>query len=821
MTSSPRDGRPSPSPDPRNTSREGREHSVSSDVSNGTKNSPKRKRNEDSSPKALQACDRCRTKKIKCHPAESSSFCRSCTIASLSCTYDLPITASRTKRIQRGLSTHPQTTQQLSSIPSGQTDARPSNPAEHFTFDLETTARYGRVETYRDRDMEASEKRETESTFTTGLVLRQEGCTVGLTQGRASPSVRREGPTALSYILHSTPTLPIANLSEFDHANGFSMRFSPSDPSVDGDGFILVTTETTTSSTVYGQAVEPPPYVFEALHSPSWKEVVNRLAMTFIDHISPFMPVVVRGEMDEVGQLALYAMAGVAAARRDCPREIFDCLRYIIMQEIHDRDVLSNPTRQNVQILLITCLVDELAFNSGTAPPPSVQRTRLSAAICMARDLNMDQPARGTVVGESDARIWQCAAIIDQWNTARYGVRPLVHKFSSSLATPSTDLIDNKFFQHLYSLSTVLRRIIDRVYGVEGLKNTKDEDLLQIAEEVLRWKSDLPRDLQFTGESSSLPSGILHILHTAVMILLYRPFMRWSFIVPQYLSFDLNLEVWTLVCPAARSSLEWAANLRDPSELLFFGPYALGLSCLIQYHSYARRREWDGVVVLERLLTNGIEKWAPRWAHLPLQAAQLSIVQLLYSSTQRILPSSFHHSNTSTRGLNPTPGIFNRLSETAVNGITFLKDPSHPKGGVLVATRQAAREVRDLPPGTVIIGGPLSPEEVDGNVVVSGRTQTRPVGGKEHGMSLSNEGEAVVPTDDGRGTARMMPLASIPGLSALPNSESANVLNSFARLAGSRFADHYMSDPSIDGAIASTSTADWEAIVSSMTYPGF
>lgn len=41
--------------------------------------------------------------------------------------------------------------------------------------------------------MEASEKRETESTFTTGLVLRQEGCTVGLTQGRASPSVRREG----------------------------------------------------------------------------------------------------------------------------------------------------------------------------------------------------------------------------------------------------------------------------------------------------------------------------------------------------------------------------------------------------------------------------------------------------------------------------------------------------------------------------------------------------------------------------------------------------------------------------------------------------
>lgn len=145
------------------------------------------------------------------------------------------------------------------------------------------------------------------------------------------------GATALSYILHSTPTLPVASLSEFDRANGLSMCFSLSDSSMDGDGFMLITTECTTFETIDDQAVEPPPYVFEALHSPSWKEVINRLAMTFIDHISPFIPVVIRTEMGEVGQLVLYAMAGVAAARRDCPKEIFDCLRYIIKQEIHDR----------------------------------------------------------------------------------------------------------------------------------------------------------------------------------------------------------------------------------------------------------------------------------------------------------------------------------------------------------------------------------------------------------------------------------------------------------------------------------------------------
>lgn len=62
MVSIPR-GRPNPSPISSNTSREDRGNSACSDVSDGNNNSPKkRRRNEDSVPKALQACDRCRTK---------------------------------------------------------------------------------------------------------------------------------------------------------------------------------------------------------------------------------------------------------------------------------------------------------------------------------------------------------------------------------------------------------------------------------------------------------------------------------------------------------------------------------------------------------------------------------------------------------------------------------------------------------------------------------------------------------------------------------------------------------------------------------------
>jgi hypothetical protein len=87
------------------------------------------------------------------------------------------------------------------------------------------------------------------------------------------------------------------------------------------------------------------------------------------------------------------------------------------------------------------------------------------------------------------------------------------------------------------------------------------------------------------------------------------------------------------------------------------------------------------------------------------------------------LTSSTHSTFSTDRGLNPTPGILNRLPETSIAGITFLRDPSHPRGGVLVATRQAAREIKDLPEDTVIIGGPL--EEGDQTANASGATNAQ------------------------------------------------------------------------------------------------
>lgn len=58
-----------------------------------------------------------------------------------------------------------------------------------------------------------------------------------------------------------------------------------------------------------------------------------------------------------------------------------------------------------------------------------------------------------------------------------------------------------------------------------------------------------------------------------------------------------------------------------------------------------------------------------------------------------------------SRGLDPTKGVLNKLPETSIAGVIFVRDATLPNGGVYVATQKAAREIKDLPKGTVIIGG--------------------------------------------------------------------------------------------------------------------
>lgn len=194
------------------------------------------------------------------------------------------------------------------------------------------------------------------------------------------------------------------------------------------------------------------------------------------------------------------------------------------------------------------------------------------------------------------------------------------------------------------------------------------------------------------------------MLFAAAQTLFYRPFMQFSFIVPQAISLKVDLDVWAKICGSSRETLEWASKQDEPSDLGPFGIYSLTLCALMQCHAWARRRDWDGVLSIDKT-----KKLVDQWLaviparHLPALRSQLDALVLLHDVVHQPAPLTAFDS--SARGLNPTPGALNRLPETAIAGVTFIRDASHPRGGVLVATQQAAREIKDLPPGVIVLGG--------------------------------------------------------------------------------------------------------------------
>lgn len=68
------------------------------------------------------------------------------------------------------------------------------------------------------------------------------------------------------------------------------------------------------------------------------------------------------------------------------------------------------PTLANVQILLLSCLLDDLCDVPGPAPVQSIARARAARAVRLALDLGLDASDE-----ERDKRIWRCVVIMDTW----------------------------------------------------------------------------------------------------------------------------------------------------------------------------------------------------------------------------------------------------------------------------------------------------------------------------------------------------------------------------------------------------------------------
>jgi hypothetical protein len=233
-----------------------------------------------------------------------------------------------------------------------------------------------------------------------------------------------------------------------------------------------------------------------------------------------------------------------------------------------------------------------------------------------------------------------------------------------------------------------------------------DDEIAGLLNDIDQWRERLPEELHFTGPTSSPPAGILHLSHACIQMLFFRVFMRISYSCPQHLKFSLTIERMTSMVKWSRESIAWVDVSGDIYfDTMQFISYALVFCATIQYHSWVRRGDEEGLKALAKLkeiFTRGRHQDAQK-QDMSLRAKTAEIVSLLCEAAQG------HWANTpSTGNLNPTAGVVNRRTVDSVKGITWKNAPGRPGGGVFEAA-DASLLLSDLPNGTIILGANRTP----------------------------------------------------------------------------------------------------------------
>jgi hypothetical protein len=260
----------------------------------------------------------------------------------------------------------------------------------------------------------------------------------------------------------------------------------------------------------------------DVLHSSSWGEISARLVDQFLTHVAEIIPVVTRAQAPSASQFVRNAMAAVAAARSDVPVVVFEALRHLVQWEIEENgacvavawleispvekeapllvadtiDALCIPTMENIQALLIVCLVDELAIGPRAASPSSVVRSRIAAAVRHARDIGFDRSS-----DKDEERVWRCARVMDIWWAAKSGMAPLVPVKALPLA------LRGDFDSQLLALSLIFGYMLGLIYGRDGVQGATNEQLFSIKDALNSWRDLLPEHLRPSSQWSGREGG--------------------------------------------------------------------------------------------------------------------------------------------------------------------------------------------------------------------------------------------------------------------------------------------------------------------------
>ncbi|KAK2466686.1 hypothetical protein APHAL10511_000944 [Amanita phalloides] len=500
------------------------------------------------------------------------------------------------------------------------------------------------------------------------------------------------GPTSAPHLLHSQASISARIYENYD------LRWHHKFEVSQKDGLIQVQRPNNEDK----QVAHPKPV---DLHIEP--ETVEELLNAYFTDVAPVLPIMTRSEFlanPSPPLILIYSMCLVAAARRDIPQTIFDTIRHAVNSIIKAEDVLSTASTANVQALLILSMTGD-CHSQFVSSALSALWIRLGVAIRMAQDLGIHRCESVKQDVELRRRLWGACLICDRWTSLTYGHPFMIDVQDCDARLPSSGDSNDLYMDELVRLSVILGRVSKAIYSPSGLTFTTNEQLYQLMTDLDAWKAGLPEQLQFKGMSSSRSAGLLHLLYSCVCLMFWRVFMRISYSCPTHLKFGMTVEKWTELVELTSQSIDWLDANEKIYDVWLLVAYAATSCALVQYHTWARRKDNEAAAKL-RKLRDCVRRWEASISpdHRSARRKTAEIIALLYEATQG------PHMPFETPALNPTGGV----TVKQPIGLEYKKDPSLPGGGVFIAHGDAKRrdeDLKDVPPGVVIRG--TSDDELD------------------------------------------------------------------------------------------------------------
>lgn len=491
------------------------------------------------------------------------------------------------------------------------------------------------------------------------------------------------GPTSPAHLLHSQGSIPARMYETYDQRYHHTFEISQS-----GDGLITVKKPVADEQT----STHPKPVDLRIE-----RDVLEQLINAYFTDVAPVLPVVTQAEFlanPNPPPILLYSMCLVAAARREVPQAIFDSIRYTVNSVLKADDVLSTASIVNVQALLILCMTGD-THSQFVSNALSGLWIRLGTAIRMAQDLGLHRAESVKQNIELRRRLWGACLISDRWTSLAYGHPYMIDVQDCDARLPSSGDHNDLYMDELVRISVILGRVLKSIYSPSGLAFTTDEVLTSLLADMESWKAGLPEHLKFRGPKTSRNAGLLHLLYSCVCMMFWRVFMRISYTCPAHLKFGLTVEEWSKLVTLTGESIDWLEANERIYDVWLLVAYAATSCALVQYHTWARRKDEDAAAKL-RKLRDCVRRWEGSISpdHMSVRRKTAEIISLLYEATQGPPPPM------ETPALNPTGGV----KPKPPVGLDYKKDPTRPGGGVFVAHGKVARQgdFSGVPSGVVI-----------------------------------------------------------------------------------------------------------------------